>query len=218
MAKHNLVTKNKKNKTQLEAVAMFSNVLDESKIYVVLLLCRSETLPVEYLSGKPLCMDQYYQILSSCRIPGPKRDTVVNHAIGKIPPTHITVVHNFQVVSLSLSPWKRSRSVKTLRLVLILVLCTVLHFGCVQQRRHPTHGWPAVHTTGEDLELIPADQQGAHRHPHLAAPQHLGQGLQQSDQRWWNLSRALLSFNCDAYTGIGLCVYILSEKNASHPS
>lgn len=56
----------------------------------------SETLPVEYLSGKPLCMDQYYQILSSCRIPGPKRDTVVNHAIGKIAPTHITVVHNFQ--------------------------------------------------------------------------------------------------------------------------
>ncbi|XP_077456951.1 carnitine O-acetyltransferase [Stigmatopora argus] len=56
----------------------------------------SDTLPVEYLSKKPLCMDQYYQILSSCRIPGPKRDTVVNHAIGKTPPTHITVVHNFQ--------------------------------------------------------------------------------------------------------------------------
>ncbi|XP_067269324.1 carnitine O-acetyltransferase-like isoform X2 [Pseudorasbora parva] len=56
----------------------------------------SETLPVEYLGGKPLCMDQYYQVLSSCRIPGPKRDTVVNHAIGNNPPTHITVVHNFQ--------------------------------------------------------------------------------------------------------------------------
>uniref|UniRef100_A0A8C7CUE8 Carnitine O-acetyltransferase n=1 Tax=Oncorhynchus kisutch TaxID=8019 RepID=A0A8C7CUE8_ONCKI len=55
-----------------------------------------ETLPIEYLGGKPLCMDQYYQILSSCRIPGPKRDTVVNHAVGKVAPTHITVVHNFQ--------------------------------------------------------------------------------------------------------------------------
>lgn len=66
------------------------------------LLRPSETLPVEYLSGKPLCMDQYYQILSSCRIPGPKRDTVVNHAIGKTPPTHITIVHNFQVVYISL--------------------------------------------------------------------------------------------------------------------
>uniref|UniRef100_A0A8C1AVN9 Carnitine O-acetyltransferase n=1 Tax=Cyprinus carpio carpio TaxID=630221 RepID=A0A8C1AVN9_CYPCA len=56
----------------------------------------SHTLPVEYLGGKPLCMDQYYQVLSSCRIPGPKRDTVVNYAVGKTPPTHITVVHNFQ--------------------------------------------------------------------------------------------------------------------------
>ncbi|XP_026099886.1 carnitine O-acetyltransferase-like [Carassius auratus] len=56
----------------------------------------SDTLPVEYLGGKPLCMDQYYQVLSSCRIPGPKRDTVVNYANGKTPPTHITVVHNFQ--------------------------------------------------------------------------------------------------------------------------
>uniref|UniRef100_A0A672KI15 Carnitine O-acetyltransferase n=1 Tax=Sinocyclocheilus grahami TaxID=75366 RepID=A0A672KI15_SINGR len=56
----------------------------------------SETLPVEYLGGKPLCMDQYYQVLTSCRIPGPKRDVVVNYAIGKTPPSHITVVHNFQ--------------------------------------------------------------------------------------------------------------------------
>ncbi|CAL8343159.1 unnamed protein product [Lota lota] len=57
----------------------------------------SDTLPLEYLGGKPLCMDQYYQILSSCRIPGPKRDTVVNYTSGKsTPPTHITVVHNFQ--------------------------------------------------------------------------------------------------------------------------
>ncbi|TNN86554.1 Carnitine O-acetyltransferase [Liparis tanakae] len=56
----------------------------------------TDTLPVEYLSGQPLCMDQYYKILSSCRIPGPKRDTVVNHTTGKTPLTHITVVHNFQ--------------------------------------------------------------------------------------------------------------------------
>ncbi|XP_043096113.1 carnitine O-acetyltransferase isoform X2 [Puntigrus tetrazona] len=56
----------------------------------------SETLPVEYLGGKPLCMNQYYQVLSSCRIPGTKRDSVVNYARDKRPPTHITVVHNFQ--------------------------------------------------------------------------------------------------------------------------
>ncbi|KAE8582933.1 hypothetical protein XENTR_v10020389 [Xenopus tropicalis] len=57
----------------------------------------NETLPVEYLGGKPLCMNQYYQMLSSCRIPGPKRDTVANYSQASKPPTHITVVHNFQI-------------------------------------------------------------------------------------------------------------------------
>ncbi|XP_047426132.1 carnitine O-acetyltransferase [Mugil cephalus] len=56
----------------------------------------NETLPVEYLGGKPLCMNQYYEVLSSCRIPGLKRDSVVNHAKSSHPPKHITVVHNFQ--------------------------------------------------------------------------------------------------------------------------
>uniref|UniRef100_A0A672FS88 Carnitine O-acetyltransferase n=1 Tax=Salarias fasciatus TaxID=181472 RepID=A0A672FS88_SALFA len=56
----------------------------------------NETLPVEFLGGKPLCMNQYYEVLSSCRIPGLKRDSVVNHAKSPAPPKHITVVHNFQ--------------------------------------------------------------------------------------------------------------------------
>uniref|UniRef100_A0A6I8R684 Carnitine O-acetyltransferase n=1 Tax=Xenopus tropicalis TaxID=8364 RepID=A0A6I8R684_XENTR len=60
----------------------------------------NETLPVEYLGGKPLCMNQYYQMLSSCRIPGPKRDTVANYSQASKPPTHITVVHNFQFFEL----------------------------------------------------------------------------------------------------------------------
>ncbi|XP_068104580.1 carnitine O-acetyltransferase isoform X2 [Hyperolius riggenbachi] len=60
----------------------------------------NETLPVEYLGGKQLCMNQYYQILSSCRVPGPKRDSVVNYSQVKNPPTHITVVHNFQFFQL----------------------------------------------------------------------------------------------------------------------
>lgn len=51
---------------------------------------------MEYLGGKPLCMNQYYQILSSCRVPGPKQDSVVNFKAKKSP-THITVVHNYQV-------------------------------------------------------------------------------------------------------------------------
>lgn len=57
----------------------------------------SETLPVEYLGGKPLCMNQYYQILSSCRVPGPKQDLVTKFSRTKKPPMHITVVHNYQV-------------------------------------------------------------------------------------------------------------------------
>lgn len=52
---------------------------------------------MEYLGGKPLCMNQYYQILSSCRVPGPKQDSVVNFIKTKKPPMHITVVHNYQV-------------------------------------------------------------------------------------------------------------------------
>lgn len=52
---------------------------------------------MEYLGGKPLCMNQYYQILSSCRVPGPKHDSVLNFSKTKKPPMHITVVHNNQV-------------------------------------------------------------------------------------------------------------------------
>lgn len=59
---------------------------------------------MEYLGGKPLCMNQYYQILSSCRVPGPKQDSVVNFSKTKKPPTHITVVHNYQVGAPGLSP------------------------------------------------------------------------------------------------------------------
>ncbi len=65
---------------------------------------RSETLPVEYLGGKPLCMNQYYEVLSSCRIPGLKRDSVVNHAKSSRPPKHVTVVHNLQVRTADQSP------------------------------------------------------------------------------------------------------------------
>ncbi|KAM6901374.1 carnitine O-acetyltransferase [Lycodopsis pacificus] len=56
----------------------------------------NETLPVEYLGGKSLCMNQYYEVLSSCRVPGLKRDSVGNHAKSSRPPKHITVVHNFE--------------------------------------------------------------------------------------------------------------------------
>ncbi|KFV64097.1 Carnitine O-acetyltransferase, partial [Dryobates pubescens] len=60
----------------------------------------NERLPVEHMGPDPLCMNQYYQILSSCRVPGPKRDSIVNHARGKQRSRHVTVVHNFQFFEL----------------------------------------------------------------------------------------------------------------------
>lgn len=61
------------------------------------LLC-SETLPVEKLGNRPLCMDQYYKVLSSCRIPGVKRDEVENYTLSWRPPQHIVVAKNNQVI------------------------------------------------------------------------------------------------------------------------
>ncbi|XP_050924966.1 carnitine O-acetyltransferase-like [Lates calcarifer] len=60
------------------------------------MLIDNETLPAEYMGGKPLCMKQYEQVLSSCRIPGLKTDTLVFHSKGPNPPKHISVIHNCQ--------------------------------------------------------------------------------------------------------------------------
>ncbi|ESP03239.1 hypothetical protein LOTGIDRAFT_137716 [Lottia gigantea] len=61
----------------------------------------NQTIPVETLGGKPLCMSQYYKIMSACRIPGPKIDTHYCFTPGSInPPRHINVLHNNQIFSL----------------------------------------------------------------------------------------------------------------------
>lgn len=61
----------------------------------------NETIPVEKLGKHPLCMDQYYRILSACRIPGVAKDDVHCHAKSWIPPKHITVIHNNQFFELN---------------------------------------------------------------------------------------------------------------------
>ncbi|XP_072844887.2 carnitine O-acetyltransferase [Pogona vitticeps] len=55
-----------------------------------------QTLLVEYSRGYPLCMDQYSRIFGSCRLPGPKHDSVFLPPPGRRPPTYITVARNFQ--------------------------------------------------------------------------------------------------------------------------
>lgn len=64
------------------------------------LMVDEQTLPVETLGGKPLCMMQYYQIFSSCRVPGLKKDShVVFPSTDPDPPRHITVMHNNHIFS-----------------------------------------------------------------------------------------------------------------------
>uniref|UniRef100_A0A3Q4G0X0 Carnitine O-acetyltransferase a n=1 Tax=Neolamprologus brichardi TaxID=32507 RepID=A0A3Q4G0X0_NEOBR len=60
-------------------------------------MIEDETLPVplQYMRGEPLCMMQYFQALSSCRVPGQKTDSLVFHAKNSNP-RHITVAQNSQ--------------------------------------------------------------------------------------------------------------------------
>ncbi|XP_055954415.1 carnitine O-acetyltransferase [Patella vulgata] len=61
----------------------------------------NQSIPIETLGGKPLCMSQYYKIMSACRIPGAKIDTHYCYTPGSSkPPRHINVIHNNQIFSL----------------------------------------------------------------------------------------------------------------------
>lgn len=63
-------------------------------------LINNGQLPVEYMRGKPLCMELYPLLFSSCRIPGPKHDYIAHHGRSRRSPTHITVVRNYQFFQL----------------------------------------------------------------------------------------------------------------------
>ncbi|XP_069491123.1 carnitine O-acetyltransferase-like isoform X2 [Ambystoma mexicanum] len=58
------------------------------------------TLLAEYMRGRPLCLDQYNKIFSSCRVPGPKHDSVLLCSRSRKPPMHVTVVRNYQFFQL----------------------------------------------------------------------------------------------------------------------
>uniref|UniRef100_A0A8C6V6P8 Carnitine O-acetyltransferase b n=1 Tax=Neogobius melanostomus TaxID=47308 RepID=A0A8C6V6P8_9GOBI len=57
-------------------------------------------LPVEQLRGRPLCMELYPLMFSSCRVPGPKHDSIAHYGRSRRSPTHITVVRNYQFFQL----------------------------------------------------------------------------------------------------------------------
>ncbi|XP_035533932.1 carnitine O-acetyltransferase-like [Morone saxatilis] len=52
------------------------------------------TLPVDYIAGRPLCMKDFDNLMSSCRIPGPKIDSLAFWGKSANPPKHFTVAHN----------------------------------------------------------------------------------------------------------------------------
>lgn len=63
--------------------------------------CR-HALPVDFargqLAGTPLCMEQYYRLFTTYRLPGPKTDTLVAQKSCVMPePEHIIVAYKNQV-------------------------------------------------------------------------------------------------------------------------
>lgn len=75
---------------QLDYTArLISGLLDYKKVV------DNQNVPIESMGSSPLCMHQYYQILSACRIPGKKRDNfVVYPPTEQKPPRHILVICN----------------------------------------------------------------------------------------------------------------------------
>jgi len=57
-------------------------------------------VPIEKLGNSPLCMDQYYNLLSTCRVPGQPMDHIAYHGHDGTPPGHISVCHNQQFFEL----------------------------------------------------------------------------------------------------------------------
>ena len=60
-------------------------------------LIDSQQLPVEKHGTSPLCMDQYYKIFGSCRVPQKKKDIIKLSQPYLTSPKHITVMYKNRV-------------------------------------------------------------------------------------------------------------------------
>lgn len=77
------------------AAKMIAGMLDYK------IMIDEQTLPVEHLGKNPLCMMQYYQVLSACRVPGIKHDDWFCFPPDKPDaPSHLTVVFKNNFYSL----------------------------------------------------------------------------------------------------------------------
>ncbi len=59
----------------------------------------NQQLPVEKHNTAPLCMDQYYKIFGTCRIPQKNKDLVKIHQPYMFQSKHITVMYKNRVSS-----------------------------------------------------------------------------------------------------------------------
>lgn len=150
------------------------------------------------MRGRPLCMELYPLLFSSCRIPGPKHDYVAHH---RRSPTHITVVRNYQVrvlvqgsgpgrpVGGAARPHRAldtagEASPPVRRFQLTVSVTAVLPAGGLQQRRLSAHRVSDPQSAAPDPLSVLEDGQGADGHPDQRAPPHLGAGLQPPAHGW----------------------------------
>ncbi|XP_034549906.1 carnitine O-acetyltransferase-like [Notolabrus celidotus] len=64
------------------------------------MILETNSLPVDYMQGIPLCMWHHENLYSSCQIPHPDIDSVTFFAKTSNPSKHISVVHNSQFFAL----------------------------------------------------------------------------------------------------------------------
>ncbi|XP_062256432.1 choline O-acetyltransferase [Platichthys flesus] len=86
-------------KAPIDSLRFAAHLLSGVLEYKTLLDARA--LPVDYargqLAGTPMCMEQYYRLFTSYRLPGPERDTLVAQESCVMPePEHVIVVYKKQ--------------------------------------------------------------------------------------------------------------------------